>query len=772
MEEPQSFKRTLDATTEHMNDIVTNINSREIDLESKKRKLEKYKSQAIERNKHLQLVLEQLSSQSALLKDAETEFRTKVKDEDQKLSTAIQENITNIDNTIQTLKKMQAEKAHNEQEINILKEKITQFEEELLQLEKKDLEAEQILYELVTRPFTNEQITQEVQQYENTDKAAVEAILNLTLKTIYNLRQKISEEKKKGATLKDEFNTITQDLRKKDQIDYENQLNQLNDDNSNNKGNDLLLFYNPITGKVDMTQFNQVDSRVKSLKRRDKRIDKEINEINSKRPQYLTKFNETKFTIEKIKNEKQNYESKLLNFKADFNPDYNNMLTNQISQVQTDKATFEKKLKKSKQKLTLLENTESQLHKKLRNLTELEIDTEQNSLKIASYENENHRIETQNAQRDHEEQLKEQELVSDLTDLQKKIASKTAEFDDMIERHQNFEREILNDEDWQKLHLVPPELDAAMKHNDVSNFGLQWSITDPSQNSSTFSEPSQNSMENFLNTEGSAYSSYFSFTQSGSQKKLKGSQKVGKLKASQKSDNALLSVDPSLAKKLSRMKAKKEKIRGESLKILAKVRGQIEAKQFTLREIRVMQARLHQESFALQKLQLEISKNEAKRTSLESGHQIVRKSDEIDIIKDRIQQTRMMNRDRRNKIDQKTDVLHRIEKVSSYTDSKSQPSNGAHPIFLIQDGERVVDRLIARRKLCLEADRKVGVAQDVLDGFCELYQKVREELRAWYRLNESGGVFGYGNEGDENEMLKKWIELMQESCKRFRNCGI
>lgn len=779
MEETESFNRTLNATTEHMNDIVTNINYREIEIESKKRQLEKIKIKEIERSKHLQIYLEQLSSQSAALKEEETQFQMLRKEEDEKLSTAIQESIANIDKNIQTLKKMQTEKVNNEQEINILKEKITQFEEDLLKLEKKDLEAEKILYELVTRPFTNEEIKQEVQQSEKTDKDAVQAMLNLTLKTIYNLRQKITEEKKKRSALKDEFNTITTNLRKEDQINYENQLNQLNNTNSN-KGNDLLLYYNPITGKVDMTQYNQVDSRVKSLKRRDKRIDKEMSEINSKKPQIITKFNEKKFSIEKINNEKQKYDSKLLAFKVDFNPDYNNALTSQINQIQTDKVNFERKLKKSKQKLILLENTENQLHKKLRTLTEMEIDAEQSSLKIASFANENHRIETENAQRENEELIKEQELVSELSDLQKEIATKTAEFDDMIQRHQKFENEILNDEDWQKMNLLPPELDAAMKHSNVSNFGLPLRVPEMNNfsfSSSSNSQNSVNSNSNFLtslqggfeNGEGSTYSSYFSFTQSGKNESQKKSASEKKLKAFEKSNSALASIDSSMAKKIARMKQRKEKIRHESLKILAKVRGQIEVKEFAMKEIRVMQAKLHQESFNLQKLQLEASKKDAQKENLSAGHQIVRTSDEINFIKDRIQQVRVSNRDRRGKIDEKSAILHRIEKVSSYTNSNSEPSLSVHPNFIIQDGERVVDRILARRKLCQEADRKVEVAQDVLNGFCEFYQKLREELRIWYKKNQRSIN---GNDDDETDILKKWIELMQESCKRFRNCGI
>lgn len=786
MQEPESLGQTLNATTEHMNDIVININSREMGIDSKKRKLEKIKNQEIERNKHLQLYLEQLSSQSALLKDAESQFIKERKEEDDKLSTEIQEKIANIDNNIQTLKKMQTEKAKNEESINQYKDKINQFDEELLSLEKKDLEAEQVLYELVTRPFTTEEITHEIQQSENTEKAAVEAILNLTLKTIHDLRQKISEEKKKRSILKDEFNTISKDLRMKDQISYEEQLNQLNDGN-HNQNNDILLFYNPITGKVDMTEFNNVDSRVKSLKRKEKRIDKEIDEINSKKPLFYTKFNEKKLNIQKTNNEKQKYESKMLNFKVDFNPEYNNVLTSQISQVQTDKVNFEKKLKKSKQKLFLLENTENKLHKKLRKLTESEIETEQTSLKLASFENENHRIETLNSQIENEEKLNEQRLVDELSDLQKRIAMRTAEFDDMIQRHSEFEQTILNDADWQRSHLIPPELKMAVKHSNVADFGLQIRIPEPFN----FSELSSNS--SFLNTIGGSdkksSSSYFSFTQSdkkssqtesfknknNSIKNSKSIQKVDDSKSENflKEANLMLkSVDPSLSKRIAKMKQAKEKVRRESIKVLAKVRSLTETKTFTLKEVKVTQAKLHQESFNLQKLQVELSRKESQNDRQLANHLTIRVTDEIAVIKDRIERLRLTNRERRNTIDHKTDILHRIEKVSSYTNAESEPQLEVHPIFVIQDGERVIDRVLARRKLCIESDRKVSVAKDTLDGFCEFYQRVREEQRKWYRMAKSDKNYEGDVEVDETDLLKKWIEYLQDSCVRFRNCGI
>lgn len=790
MNDPDNIGQSINTTTEHMNEIVSNINTREMDIDSKKRKLEKIKQAEIERNRHLQVYLEQLSSKSALLKDAESQFVQERKEADEKLSSEIQESITKIDNNIQTLKKMQQEKAQNEQEINSLKDQINQFEEELLALEKKDLEAEQILYEMVTRPFTNEEITHEIQQTENTDKAAVEAMLNLTIKTIYNLRQKISEEKKKTVMLKDEFHKVVKEIKTNDQISYENQLN---------KDDDLLLYYNPLTGKVDMTQFNQVDSRVKALKRREKRIDKEIDEINSKKPQFRSKFTETKLNIEKINNEKQKYESQLLNFKVDFNPEYNTALTNQIEQVQTNRSIFERKLKKWRQKIRELESNESQLHRTLRSLTELEIEAEQKSLQIASLANENHRIETENAQKEHEERMNEQMLVNELSDLQRRIALNSAEFEEMIQKHENFEKSVLNDFDWMRSNLIPPELQEATKHSEVTDFGLEKRFL------STFSKPSfensnsEDEKSGLNETTGS--SSLFSFTQSdkSNSNKINHSKsektvlfknrpkpkivqkKNGKSKSDTDDDDSefgLLKVDSKLANKIARMKQSKERIRRESLKILAQVRSLSEAREFTMKEVRVMQNRLNQESFNLQKLQIEASKSGYKNQGLLSTQQTqVRATDVISEMKERISEIRQSLRERRNKIDHKSEILHRIEKVNPSTNINSNPE--IQPLFLIEDGERVVDRFLARKRLCERADRKVEVAKDVLDGFCELYQKVRDELRTW-KVKVAGSSidymnYAYLNDGqslDQKVLMKEWIDFMQESCKRFRNSGI
>lgn len=790
MNNPDNLGQSINTTTEHMNEIVSNINTREMDIDSKKRKLEKIKQAEIERNRHLQVYLEQLSSKSALLKDAESQFVQERKEADEKLSSEIQESITKIDNNIQTLKKMQQEKAQNEQEINSLKDQINQFEEELLALEKKDLEAEQILYEMVTRPFTNEEITHEIQQTENTDKAAVEAMLNLTIKTIYNLRQKISEEKKKTVMLKDEFHKVVKEIKTNDQISYENQLN---------KDDDLLLYYNPLTGKVDMTQFNQVDSRVKALKRREKRIDKEIDEINSKKPQFRSKFTETKLNIEKINNEKQKYESQLLNFKVDFNPEYNTALTSQIEQVQTNRSIFERKLKKWRQKIRELESNESQLHRTLRSLTELEIEAEQKSLQIASLANENHRIETENAQREHEERMNEQMLVNELSDLQRRIALNSAEFEEMIQKHENFEKSVLNDFDWMRSNLIPPELQEATKHSEVTDFGLEKRFL------STFSKPSfensnsEDEKSGLNETTGS--SSLFSFTQSdkSNSNKINHSKsektvlfknrpkpkivqkKNGKSKSDTDDDDSefgLLKVDSKLANKIARMKQSKERIRRESLKILAQVRSLSEAREFTMKEVRVMQNRLNQESFNLQKLQIEASKSGYINQGLLSTQQTqVRATDVISEMKERISEIRQSLRERRNKIDHKSEILHRIEKVNPSTNINSNPE--IQPLFLIEDGERVVDRFLARKRLCERSDRKVEVAKDVLDGFCELYQKVRDELRTW-KVKVAGSSidymnYAYLNDGqslDQKVLMKEWIDFMQESCKRFRNSGI
>ncbi|KAK8900663.1 hypothetical protein M9Y10_002993 [Tritrichomonas musculus] len=790
MNDPDNLGQSINTTTEHMNEIVSNINTREMDIDSKKRKLEKIKQAEIERNRHLQVYLEQLSSKSALLKDAESQFVQERKEADEKLSSEIQESITKIDNNIQTLKKMQQEKAQNEQEINSLKDQINQFEEELLALEKKDLEAEQILYEMVTRPFTNEEITHEIQQTENTDKAAVEAMLNLTIKTIYNLRQKISEEKKKTVMLKDEFHKVVKEIKTNDQISYENQLN---------KDDDLLLYYNPLTGKVDMTQFNQVDSRVKALKRREKRIDKEIDEINSKKPQFRSKFTETKLNIEKINNEKQKYESQLLNFKVDFNPEYNTALTSQIEQVQTNRSIFERKLKKWRQKIRELESNESQLHRTLRSLTELEIEAEQKSLQIASLANENHRIETENAQREHEERMNEQMLVNELSDLQRRIALNSAEFEEMIQKHENFERSVLNDFDWMRSNLIPPELQEATKHSEVTDFGLEKRFL------STFSKPSfensnsEDEKSGLNETTGS--SSLFSFTQSdkSNSNKINHSKsektvlfknrpkpkivqkKNGKSKSDTDDDDSefgLLKVDSKLANKIARMKQSKERIRRESLKILAQVRSLSEAREFTMKEVRVMQNRLNQESFNLQKLQIEASKSGYINQGLLSTQQTqVRATDVISEMKERISEIRQSLRERRNKIDHKSEILHRIEKVNPSTNINS--NHEIQPLFLIEDGERVVDRFLARKRLCERADRKVEVAKDVLDGFCELYQKVRDELRTWKVKVAGSNIdymnYAYLNDGqslDQKVLMKEWIDFMQESCKRFRNSGI
>lgn len=790
MNDPDNLGQSINTTTEHMNEIVSNINTREMDIDSKKRKLEKIKQAEIERNRHLQVYLEQLSSKSALLKDAESQFVQERKEADEKLSSEIQESITKIDNNIQTLKKMQQEKAQNEQEINSLKDQINQFEEELLALEKKDLEAEQILYEMVTRPFTNEEITHEIQQTENTDKAAVEAMLNLTIKTIYNLRQKISEEKKKTVMLKDEFHKVVKEIKTNDQISYENQLN---------KDDDLLLYYNPLTGKVDMTQFNQVDSRVKALKRREKRIDKEIDEINSKKPQFRSKFTETKLNIEKINNEKQKYESQLLNFKVDFNPEYNTALTSQIEQVQTNRSIFERKLKKWRQKIRELEGNESQLHRTLRSLTELEIEAEQKSLQIASLANENHRIETENAQKEHEERMNEQMLVNELSDLQRRIALNSAEFEEMIQKHENFEKSVLNDFDWMRSNLIPPELQEATKHSEVTDFGLEKRFL------STFSKPSfensnsEDEKSGLNETTGS--SSLFSFTQSdkSNSNKINHSKsektvlfknrlktkivqkKNGKSKSDTDDDDSefgLLKVDSKLANKIARMKQSKERIRRESLKILAQVRSLSEAREFTMKEVRVMQNRLNQESFNLQKLQIEASKSGYINQGLLSTQQTqVRATDVISEMKERISEIRQSLRERRNKIDHKSEILHRIEKVNPSTNANS--NHEIQPLFLIEDGERVVDRFLARKRLCERADRKVEVAKDVLDGFCELYQKVRDELRTW-KVKVAGSSidymnYAYLNDGqslDQKVLMKEWIDFMQESCKRFRNSGI
>ncbi|OHT04679.1 hypothetical protein TRFO_27759 [Tritrichomonas foetus] len=635
-EDLKPIEHTIHATTSKIGDFASSLNAREINLSKKQRKLEKIKKLEIERSNNIENYMKQLSDRSHSFKSESVVFLKEYSDREKNISQEIQKFSKKIDNRINRLKNFQTEKMENEKELNHLHKLIFDAEEEIQILEGKDLDAERVLYELTTKPFTEKDINHELRQARKSEKTAVDAILHLNYRLIHDLRQQISEEKQKKTFLREEYFKLMKE--------------------------------NPII-QIDKSKLLQIESNVKALKRREKRIDKEITEITDKKPALKSRISEMKLKLKKIEIEKEKFENKKMNFHVDYHPEYYSSLTDQINKVKLKSYVLNRKLKKSKKKLTELNTIINHLHRKNRQLTEIEIDMEHDSLEIHAKINESHQIELEWQRRDQDDKYTEQKLIHELTELQKLIAAGTGEFDSLIQ-HQNEFEETLKEKN--------KEIKELKKLNYSSN--------------------------SFINDEISS-----------------------RLKSS-----------------INKLKNLKQKIKEDSLKLLANVRNLSENNNFTKKELNVLQAKLHQENFYLHKLEVEKAKFHLEEPP--------RTSEAIIDLKNRLNKTRLNIQCARSRIDDKRDILSRIAKVNNLS--------GANALFVIEDGERVIDRSQKRKDICNESSERVERAKNVLNSFCEFYQVIRNEQRTWE------------NEKSPNFQLQKWIDIMHDICRKFRCFGI
>lgn len=721
MDETQSIESALHKTTEELSEKAANINTKEIELETKRRQLEILKEKIIQRETRLQLYIQQLSTKSESLKQEEQQYGKKLKEQEEELSQEISKNLKKIDKKIQKLKNIQKAKIENDKEINQINGKIGQYEEEMLTLEKKDLKAEKILYELTTRPFSPEEINNEIKKCDDTDIDAIRALLHLTYHQISELRQEISIEKRKRATTRNEYARMIEKVKEGDSNSLQEMLN--NKYFTTNKPKDIP-FYNPITGKVDTRQFKEIETRVNVLKQKENRIDKEINNINSKKPLFSHKFNEMQVSFQRIEIEKERYNAKLLDFSTSCNPEYLNSLSKKKEAIEIELEKSTTKLEKSKKKLYKLQAIENSLVHKLRSLTEIEIDIEHRSLQLQSVVNEIHQIELDNEKLSFQQEIEEQMLVSTLSDLQRLVALHSKEFDELIERHRKFEEEMIHTEQLNRASLLPTELINSTQQDETSEIGnmFQSSLIELDYENLSFKDNEQIKMK----------------------------------------------------KKIERLKKLKEKVRNDSLKLLAKVRNQNENNAFQSKEIRALQGKMHQESFELYKMQTELAKEKQRKqdATIESFD---RSTDKMNFIRDRMEMLRSSIVEKRGKIQAKNEILLRIERVNNINSSNGYYGpDMQRPMLLIEDSERVYDRAMERRRICQDADRKVENARKLLDGFCRLYQNIREEVRIWTKNQGNCSIYNttVGQSINVNDKLMDWVETMKDTCFAFRDSGV
>ena len=641
-DENTPISHSLKLTTSKFGDIATDLTKREIFIAKKAQKLEKIKQLELERGKSIDTYLKQLSENSTVFKEESIDFLKQYSEKEDQIANNIQKITLKIDKRIQQLKSFQQEKIENENELNTLKSQISEREEELKQVEEDNIRAEQVLYEMTTKPFNEIEMKNELQQIQKTEKTAVDALLRLNYKLIHDLRQQISEERQKITIQKEEFYKVLKDY----------PVKILNKD-----------------------ELYELKAKVKALKRREMRIDREMKEIANKHPEINKHISELKLAIHKINLQKDNIDSKNLNFMTDYNPDLYISLSEQINKVRNTSHYVQKKLKKSKEKLSELNTITDMMHRKLRALTEMEIDMEHDSLQIASQINQSHQIELDWTQMIQDEKTKESEMIAEISELQRRIASGTGEFDDLIEHHNRFETIMKNELDMQNIMKSQSDKDSPV-----------------------------NSKTKYVNQ-----------------------------------------------RKINTLKAENEKIRDESLKLLASIRNISESKKFMRKEIKILQAKLHQEKFYLNKLQLEQKKQ------IEINQASPRTSEAIQNIKDEILQRRERIKAVRGRIDDKQDVLNRISKVNNIS--------GNNSIFVIEDTERVIDRQNQRNTIIATSKDRENKYQSILNQFCDFYQKIREEKRKWANIDSSNFL-------DQKTLFNEWVEIMQNVCRNFRIFGI
>lgn len=337
-----------------------------------------------------------LSQKSKRLKDQSGHFFETNKIQKVELGQSISQANEVYDKQIQNLQQMEEKKNIMNKELRRLQNMIKDAEEKQKELDEKSLKAEQTLNELVTKPFSQLEIKKEIDGVLNDESIAVKALLNLNCRLIHDLRQKITEEKQRGELMKQEF---------------DNQINQLT------------------VIQVSKKPFKAQQKQNSIMERRILRIEKEIKNIQGEKKQIHDQIQKTKKELKDVIKERAKLEQSILQYMADYNTEYSSSLIEKIALTREEFQHVSKRLLKNKKKKSEILEYNFNLKKHERKLSEQEIQTKHDTLIIESELNKlkNENIEY-NMNLDNQKFL-EQEYLTELSDLQRRIAEVSADFE-------------------------------------------------------------------------------------------------------------------------------------------------------------------------------------------------------------------------------------------------------------------------------------------------------------------------------------------------------
>ena len=606
---------SLSRATSSLNSAVANIEAREANLSKQQANLASLNRDEIARTTQLENYSSQIFEQSKAMRAENETFYKSVSQKERDIQLRIEDANARYGEHIRNLRNIEHQKAELQTDIGRLSQKIESAEKEQHALEQRDARAELQLFEYVTKPFSRLEISEALTEGYLSEVAAVKTLLRLHLGLIHDLRMRISEEKLKRKVQKGEFKK---------------------------------LLGNVETVVIDRSEEERCLKVVDKMRRRLNRIEREMSEIAELRPVLKMSIASKKGAIKKAISERDRFEGETVKYKAEFNPKYNAVIREQIARIKEEEDEVARHIKRRRRKCKLLNEKKLEVKQKIRELNEIELEMDHVDLTLQAEMNQTKREYVEAERKAEEDGLLEQQLVTTLADLQKEIAIRSAEFDQMVEAH----RVVCEEK------LVKP------------------------------------SQEN--------------------------------------------------EKTLRRMKQDIDKTKKESLLILAEVRNLLEKNAYAQKELRTAQAQLHLESYRKEKLKL---KQDRQVKTRDHGNTVA-----VELLKDRIQRIRDSNKARQTRVDTKSDLLRRIESVNDV---------GSHLApFLVEDTEKVIDRLDLRKRRLAESAQRVERAVMTVNRFSELYRVVKAEIARW--------VYS----PDEGDKLNEWVSQLALTCRSFRDCGV
>jgi chromosome segregation ATPase len=254
------------------------------------------------------------------------------------------------------------------------------------------------LQDVVTKPSAAERIGDELNAAYVGEMNAVHSLLELHLRLIHDLHVKIArEQQRRGAQ----------------RAESHRQMNRF------------------LIARVDCIPADRQQSRVDSLSRRMRRMDAELREIaalvSTRHSELFAKETE----VERIREQVGLVQRKGMDLTTALNPQFNFALQKEIADNRDALTEVQKRLGRFERKLTKLGDDEALLKRKLRQFREIELDIQREGLNIQAQGISAEQRQLELRQKTAEDEFQERRMVEQLAALQREIAQRNTEFDEM-----------------------------------------------------------------------------------------------------------------------------------------------------------------------------------------------------------------------------------------------------------------------------------------------------------------------------------------------------